>query len=134
MTEFGATQDTDNLTEMVATADKYRLGWTEWAYTGNDKTSTSPDGQALVLDPRKPPTGCERRERAKLQTLAEAYPQVVSGTPVSYSFSDGVFDLSYRTARASGTGRFAAGSETDDRRAAHPVPARVPRVRSAGRT
>ena len=35
-------------------AAKYRTGWLEWAYTGNDPTSSSPNGQALVLDPSKP--------------------------------------------------------------------------------
>ena len=46
LTEFGATNDLPNIAEMVGLADKYRLGWLEWAYTGNDKTSASPDGQA----------------------------------------------------------------------------------------
>jgi endoglycosylceramidase len=111
MTEFGATSDTGNLSEMVGLADKYRLGWTEWAYTGNDKTSTSPDGQALVLDPSKPPTGANV-VTATLYALAEPYPQLVAGMPVSYSFAGGVFDLSYRTARAVGPGRFPGGSVT----------------------
>jgi endoglycosylceramidase len=109
MTEFGATQDQDDLTEMVALADQHQLGWTEWAYTGNDPTSTSPDGQALVLDPSKPPRGANV-ERAKLKALAEAYPQVVAGTPVSYAFQNRVFSLTYRTARVSGRGRFPAGA------------------------
>ena len=107
MTEFGATQDQSDLTEIVAKADQHLLGWTEWAYTGNDKTSTSPDGQALVLDPAKPPRGANV-ERAKLKALAEVYPQVIAGTPVSYSFTGGVFHLTYRTARVSGAGRFPA--------------------------
>lgn len=112
MTEFGATQDHDNLAEMVALADTSMLGWTEWAYTGNDKTSTSPDGQALVLDPAKPPTGANVLTD-KLKALAEVYPKAVAGTPTSYSFADGVFRLVYRTARVSGHGSFPAGAETD---------------------
>ena len=95
MTEFGATQDQSDLTEIVAKADQHLLGWTEWAYTGNDKTSTSPDGQALVLDPAKPPRGANV-ERAKLKSLAEVYPKVIAGTPMSYSFTSGVFHLTYR--------------------------------------
>jgi endoglycosylceramidase len=109
MTEFGATQDQSDLTEIVAKADQHLLGWTEWAYTGNDKTSTSPDGQALVLDPSKPPRGANV-ERAKLKTLAEVYPKVIAGTPKSYSFTSGVFHLTYNTARVSGSGRFPAGA------------------------
>ncbi len=109
MTEFGATQDQSDLTEIVAKADQHLLGWTEWAYTGNDKTSTSPDGQALVLDPAKPPRGANV-ERAKLKALAEVYPKVIAGTPVSYSFTNRVFHLTFDTKRVSGSGRFPAGT------------------------
>ncbi|HKC27857.1 MAG TPA: cellulase family glycosylhydrolase [Jatrophihabitans sp.] len=111
LTEFGATTDLANIREMVSLADKYRLGWLEWAYTGNDKTSSSPDGQALVLDPSKPPSGANVRTD-KLKALAQPYPQVVAGTPVAWSFAGGVFRLTYSTARADGHGRFAAGART----------------------
>jgi endoglycosylceramidase len=112
LTEFGATNDLPNIAEMVGLADKYRLGWLEWAYTGHDKTSSSPDGQALVLDPSKPPTGANVLTD-KLKTLAEPYPQAVAGTPASWSFTKGTFRLTYSTARADGAGRFPTGSETD---------------------
>jgi endoglycosylceramidase len=112
LTEFGATDDLANITEMVGLADKYRLGWLEWAYTGNDKTSSSPDGQALVLDPSKPPTGANVLTD-KLTALAEPYPQAVAGTPTSWSFENGTFRLTYSTKRADGAGLFRAGSETD---------------------
>ena len=112
LTEFGATTDLANLTEMVGLADKYRTGWLEWAYTGNDPTSSSPDGQALVLDPSQPPTG-DNVLTDKLKALATPYPQVVAGTPTSWSFTGGVFRLTYSTVRASGFVRFPAGSETD---------------------
>jgi endoglycosylceramidase len=97
---------------LVSLADKYRTGWLEWAYTGGDKTSASPDGQALVLDPSRPPTG-DNVLTAKLAVLAEPYPQAVAGTPSSWSFTNGVFRLAYSTARADGTGRFAAGAVTE---------------------
>jgi endoglycosylceramidase len=112
LTEFGATNDLPNIDEVVGLADQYRLGWLEWAYTGNDKTSSSPDGQALVLDPSKPPTGSNVLAD-KLAALAEPYPQAVAGTPTSWSFSGGVFRLAYTTARADGTGDFSARAETD---------------------
>jgi endoglycosylceramidase len=111
MTEFGATQDLANLAGDVAKADKFMLGWTEWAYSGNDKTSSSPDGQALVLDPSQPPTGANVLT-AKLKTLAEPYPQAVAGTPKSWSFSGGKFTLTYSTARVDGSGTFPAGALT----------------------
>jgi endoglycosylceramidase len=111
MTEFGATRDLANLAGDVAKADKFMLGWTEWAYSGNDKTSSSPDGQALVLDPSQPPTGANVLT-AKLKTLAEPYPQAVAGTPKSWSFSGGKFTLTYSTARVDGSGTFPAGALT----------------------
>jgi endoglycosylceramidase len=112
LTEFGATNDLANVTEVISLADKYQLGWLEWAYSGNDKTSSSPNGQALVLDPSQPPTGANVLT-GKLKTLAEPYPQAVAGTPTAWSFSAGTFRLSYTTARADGHGRFPAGAETD---------------------
>jgi endoglycosylceramidase len=112
ITEFGATTDLANITEMVRLADKYRTGWLEWAYSGNDITSSSPDGQALVLDPSRPPTG-DNVLTGKLAALATPYPQVVAGTPASWSFTGGVFRLIYSTARATGLGRFATGARTE---------------------
>ena len=112
LTEFGATNDLPNIGEVVGLADQYRLGWLEWAYTGNDKTSSSPDGQALVLDPSQPPTGSNVLVD-KLKALAEPYPQAVAGTPTAWSFTDGTFHLTYTTTRADGRGSFAARAETD---------------------
>jgi endoglycosylceramidase len=103
--------DLANITEMTSLANKYRTGWLEWAYTGNDKTSASPAGQALVLDPSKPPTG-DNVLTDKLKALAEPYPQVVAGTPTSWSFTNGAFRLTFGTARADGHGAFGAGAQT----------------------
>jgi len=38
LTEFGATNDLANLAEVMRHADRHKMGWLEWAYTGNDKT------------------------------------------------------------------------------------------------
>ena len=111
LTEFGATDITSNLAEVEALADKYMIGWTEWAYTGNDITSSSSSGQSLVGNPELPPTGANVNV-AKLKTLAEVYPQAIAGTPKAYSFKSGVFTLSYTTAKVGG-GLFPTGSETD---------------------
>jgi endoglycosylceramidase len=112
MTEFGATNDLSNLAEMTALADTNRLGWLEWAYTGHDITSSSPDGQALVLDPAQPPTGANV-VAAKLKVLAEPYPRAVAGTPTAWSFANGVFRLMYSTATvADPSARFPAGAQT----------------------
>ncbi|MDT4942777.1 MAG: endoglycosylceramidase, partial [Pseudonocardiales bacterium] len=111
LTEFGATMDLANLAEMTGLTDKYRTGWLEWAYSGNDITSSSPEGQALVLDPSQPPTGANV-VTGKLAALATPYPQLVAGTPTSWSFAGGVFRLTYSTTRAAGLLRFPAGSQT----------------------
>ncbi|BBH18500.1 hypothetical protein Back2_27870 [Nocardioides baekrokdamisoli] len=112
LTEFGATNDLSNLTEVENYADQNRMSWLEWAYTGNDKTSSSSSGQALVYDPSQPPVGANVNA-AKLQVLARPYPQAVAGVPGAWSWANGVFALTYSTARADGVGSFGAGSETD---------------------
>jgi endoglycosylceramidase len=111
LTEFGATDDLKNLAEVMRHADRHRMGWLEWAYTGNDKTSSSPTAQALVFDPSRPPTG-SNVNTAKLAVLAAPYPQVVAGTPKSWSFSSGTFRLCYTTERPDRQGRFAPGAQT----------------------
>lgn len=112
VTEFGATNDLSNVQSVTALADQNRVGWLEWAYTGGDITSSAPDAQALVLDPTKPPTG-SNVVTGKLKVLAQVYPKLVAGIPTAWSFANGVFALSFSTARADGSGSFPAGSETD---------------------
>ena len=113
MTEFGATDDLGNLTEVANIADTNMVGWLEWAYTGNDKTSSSPNGQSLVLNPELPPTG-SNVVTAKLAALARPYPQLTSGTPTgwNYNTATNVFTFTYSTSRADGTGQWPAGSTT----------------------
>ncbi|OBI32513.1 hypothetical protein [Mycolicibacter sinensis] len=65
----------------------------------------------MVYDPTQPPIG-DNVNTANLETLAQPYPQVVAGTPNSWSFDNGVFQFSYSTEHADGTGAFAAGSQT----------------------
>jgi endoglycosylceramidase len=114
-TEFGATDDTADLTEMVQRADRDMVPWLEWAYCGcNDPTTTGPGTkQAIVVDPSKPPTG-SNLILPTLEALVEPYPQVIAGTPVSWGFdtSSKTFSLRYSTARASGSGRFPKWSVT----------------------
>ncbi|WP_139829023.1 cellulase family glycosylhydrolase [Mycobacterium riyadhense] len=111
MTEFGATEELKVIAEVMCHADDHKIGWLYWAYTGNDKTSVSPNGQAVVINPALPKTG-DNVNWAKLKTLATPYPQVVAGTPTSWSFTSGILRLSYSTERADGQGRFAPGTQT----------------------
>ena len=114
-TEFGATDDTGYLTDMVQRGDRFMVPWVEWAYCGcSDPTTSGPgDKQAIVRDPSKPPTGSNLVEPT-LHALVEPYPQVVAGTPGAWGFtpSTKTFSLHYSTLSAGGGRRFATGSVT----------------------
>jgi endoglycosylceramidase len=115
MTEFGTIGSTTNdatLIPPMQSTDQDAIGWTEWAYTGQGDITGSPNTEWLVDNPNLPPVG-DNVDTAKLATLAEPYPQVISGIPNSWSFSDGTFQFSYSTEMADGQGSFAAGSHTD---------------------
>jgi endoglycosylceramidase len=114
MTEFGATSDQSEITASMQAANQNLIGWTEWAYTGQgDITTTAspPSSESLVYNPELPPVG-SNVNTANLETLAEPYPQVISGTPGSYSFDNGTFEFSYSTENVDGLGSFPAGSQT----------------------
>lgn len=112
MSEFGSTSNQSTLAAALPPANQNMIGWTAWVYGGPQSgvglDGTSPD---LVYDPTQPPIG-DNVNTANLETLAQPYPQVVAGTPNSWSFDNGVFQLSYSTEHADGTGAFAAGSQT----------------------
>ena len=114
LTEFGATSDQAEILAPMQGADQHLIGWTEWAYSGQGDITTSaspPGSESLVYNPADPLTGANINT-ANLDTLAEPYPQLVSGTPESYSFDNGTFQFSYSTAETDGLGSFPAGSHT----------------------
>jgi endoglycosylceramidase len=113
LTEFGSNPFRADLSGMVRLADANMVPWMEWSFCPcNDPTGATPD--PLVLDPAKPPRDGNLGSLA-LQTLVEPYPQVIAGTPRSWVFNAATmtFRLRYGTARASGHGRFPAGSATE---------------------
>lgn len=111
LTEFGATDDLTILAREMSGAQDRLLGWIEWAYSGVGDVTGSPDIEWLVRDPGKAPVG-DNVDAAKLALLAQPYPQLVSGIPQSWSFTDGTMRLRYSTRKADGTGDFAPGSQT----------------------
>ncbi|CAJ1499101.1 cellulase family glycosylhydrolase [[Mycobacterium] holstebronense] len=111
LSEFGATNNLGAIGASLNASNKWLFGWSEWAYTGGDITSASPNDQALVIDLSKDPVG-DNVNWDKLDALSQPYPQAISGIPTSLSFNNGVFSFSYSTDQADGSGPFAAGSQT----------------------
>jgi endoglycosylceramidase len=114
MTEFGATDDLTELGQLVADADTDQMSWIEWAYCGcGDPTGTIPPSiEGLVYNPRLAGSGTNV-DQAKLEVLAEPYPRVVSGTPVSYGFDLRSHTFSFRyTTRSPDSRDFEPGSCT----------------------
>jgi endoglycosylceramidase len=98
---------------MTARADRFMVPWLEWAYCGcNDPTTSGPGNlQAIVIDPAKAPAG-SNLELPTLRALVEPYPQVIAGTPRSWSFDRARrrFTLAYSMGSARGSRRFGFGS------------------------
>ena len=94
LSEFGATDNYADLGRVVGLADASELPWIEWSYCGcGDPTGTIPSSiEALVYKAGEAGTG-ENVNEAKLKVLAEPYPTVVAGTPLSYSFASGTGTL-----------------------------------------
>jgi len=112
LSEYGATTDIPTLERVADYADDHMVSWQEWHYCGCDDPTTQGPGdvQALVKDPALPPKG-DNVFRDKLRALARPYPQVIAGTPESYSFDPDTrrFELTYARAKADGSGRFKRG-------------------------
>ncbi|MFL0177988.1 cellulase family glycosylhydrolase [Mycobacterium sp. SMC-15] len=112
MSEFGSGADLDTIGATMGAADQNFIGWTEWEYSDRGDITTTGGGHGwLVHDPAVAPTG-DNVDAAKLGLLAEPYPQLVSGTPTSWSVVDGALHFSFSTVMANGSGSFAAGSIT----------------------
>jgi endoglycosylceramidase len=105
LTEFGATDNYADLGRVVSAADASQVSWIEWSYCGcNDPTGTIPPRvEALVYRPGSPGSGSNVNE-AKLKVLAEPYPRLVAGTPLSFHFDAATktFELTYRTQAPNG--------------------------------
>jgi endoglycosylceramidase len=112
LTEIDSAGNLPQITDAMQAADQSRVGWLNWAFSGQgDITTRAPHAESLVYDPELPPVGANVNT-AMLTTLAQPYPQVVSGTPNTWSVDNGTFDFSYSTAEVDGMGRFPAGSQT----------------------
>ena len=112
LSEFGATDDLGAIERVIERAERSMISWQYWHYCQcNDPTTTGVGPtQALVIDPAKPPTGDNLKEK-KLDVLARVFPRAVAGTPTRYGFNreERRFALDYSTERVGGGtfGRFA---------------------------
>ncbi|MDX6661910.1 MAG: endoglycosylceramidase, partial [Solirubrobacterales bacterium] len=111
LSEFGATDDLATIGRIIGLADQHMTSWQYWHYCGcSDPTTQAPDNQAIVPNARRAPGGDNLRAK-KLKLLARAYPRLVAGTPLRWSFDPATrrFELVYSTARVRGPGRFGGG-------------------------
>jgi endoglycosylceramidase len=113
MDEWGATSSVSDLQAMVSLADQHMVPWAEWAYCLCHDPTTAGQDQGIVQEASKPPNG-ENLHATTLEALVEPYPQVISGTPLSWSFNreTRTFGLRYSTRSADGTHSFRAESIT----------------------
>jgi endoglycosylceramidase len=92
--EFGDSTNTTDDANVVDLADQRFLNWTYWEYyqTGS---SLSP---GLLLDDKEPGSEANARQDL-LDALVVPYPELVAGTPASYSLdrSNDVMRFTYRT-------------------------------------
>lgn len=114
LSEFGSTDDLSDLGHVMAGADSHLVSWIYWAYCGCGDPTGSPATEGIVVDPSKPLSGANLHDPAKLDLLAQPYPQVTAGTPQRFAYDAGTrtFTFSYTTARAAG-GRFGAGARSE---------------------
>ena len=113
MSEFGD-PNYGLMAAMVQRDDRNMIPWLEWSYCPCHDPTGAASKSAFVENPALPPTG-SNLNLPGLRILVEPYPQVVSGTPLSWSFDRPTRTLSFRysTIRASGLGRFGAGTFTE---------------------
>ncbi len=99
--EWGGTSGPQDIARMVTLADEYMLPWSYWYYG------------SLVPNPLRPPRGANLN-LGNLELLVRPYPQVISGTPTSWSFDpqSKTFTLTYTTRRVAG-GHFPDGAQSN---------------------
>jgi endoglycosylceramidase len=117
LTEFGATDDRGSLLGPLAIADQHMMSWQEWHYCGCDDPTTTGEGdkQAIVLDPKKPPSG-DNLKRSTLAALSRPYPRLIAGTPESWAFDPDTHELTFGydpRQRVDGSGPFGFGAQSE---------------------
>jgi endoglycosylceramidase len=107
MTEFGDTADPAIHERVAELADRFMVGWTDWAYMGST-------GQIKIDNAGAPTPGNIRRER--LEAVVRPYPRLVAGTPRSYGFDGARFELAFDTRSAAQLGFAPVGGAAGPKR------------------
>lgn len=97
MTEFGSTNDLDDLARLTGLADQRLDGWMYWAY----KAWGDPTGQPATESLFRNDARLTSLNNRKADVLIRPYPQAVAGTPKSLSWDAGtrVMQFRYRAGR-----------------------------------
>jgi endoglycosylceramidase len=107
--EWGNSNSVPLLQRMVAEADQHMVGWSYWAY--EDCCGSS---GAIVKDATLDPEAPGNLNLPVLQALVEPYPQLVSGTPRSWSFDPNSHEFTFQySTRGLDGHQFPAGSKTE---------------------
>ena len=113
LTEFGATDDLANLREVLHHADRHKMGWVQWAYTGNDKTSSSPNPpRRWFSTPAQPPTGANVNTAEAPRCSPRRIRRWSRARRSRARSGRHAFRLCYSTERPDRGGRFAPGAQT----------------------
>ncbi|MEA2429787.1 MAG: endoglycosylceramidase [Thermoleophilaceae bacterium] len=117
LTEFGATDDRGSLLGPLALADQNMMSWQEWHYCGcNDPTTTGAgDKQAIVLDPKKPPTGGNLKT-STLDAVSRPYPRLIAGRPDAWAFDPDTHKFTFGydpRQRVDGSAPFGFGAQSE---------------------
>lgn len=112
MTEFGCTDDLQNIERVCSLADRNMVSWQYWAYFNADPSAPRPE-ENLVADLGKPRVA-PNLAQAKVDVLRRPYPVAVAGTPLAYGFDprDGRFKLDYAPTAHNGAA-LDAGTSTE---------------------
>lgn len=101
MDEWGNNSDPTLIARNTQEADQAMVGWSYWALE-DCCASTG----AVIRDGTKPPTAPGNLNTIALDALVRAYPRVIAGTPIGWSYDPGGrrFHLTYRTILPGGRG------------------------------
>jgi endoglycosylceramidase len=82
VTEFGASDSTDEIDRVAGLADQHMVSWHYWAF-GNWGDPTGSASEGLFTDDLDRP---QSLKQAKADALIRSYPQAIAGRPKSFSF------------------------------------------------